>query len=212
MPFSRFYSSLATPLDKTRFKDPRGRDQPESTSREMISIIKRLSYSGLRKGWADHRVSGSRLVENHKRHFISRMLRRRFLPNKNLSPPPIFTWSHPDFCCSDTSDASPCHCCTPDLSPKHDGEAPEPFVWARAKTFEPLPAIEEEGDDASSSQICQPVPILISRDILPIDEGEKEAEEGESKAPERVDDFNLPPGKDKSLALFKIFPAHGNLE
>ena len=63
--------------------------------------------------------------------------------------------------------------------------------YTRARAFMPLPAIDEE-DNLSSSQIYQPVPIWISRNILPIEE---EEEEEENEPPECVDDFNFLPGK-----------------
>jgi len=43
-----------------------------------------------------------------------------------------------------------------------------------ARTFTPLSAIKEEDDSSSSSQIYRPVPIHISRTILPIEEEEEE--------------------------------------
>ena len=61
----------------------------------------------------------------------------------------------------------------------------------RTFKFTPLPVIKEEDDNSSSSQIYQPVPFRISRDILPIEEEEEEEEEEEKEEEE-----NEPPERD----------------
>lgn len=65
------------------------------------------------------------------------MPRRRSPSYKKFSSPLLFTWSCPDFCCSDIGYANPLD--LPELSWKHNGEAlelfvrpsaPEPFTFA----------------------------------------------------------------------------------
>ena len=122
--FNTIRRRMAAPLDKIRLKSPRHRDKPERTSQEAMSLIKRLFYNRPWKAWKYQRMTESHSVASHKRHFFgSRMLRRRFPKNKNSPPVLLFSWSHPNFCCSLDS---------PKLSWQHNNEAPEPFVRPNA--------------------------------------------------------------------------------
>ena len=118
--FNTIRRRMAAPLDKIKLKSPHRRDKPERTSQEAMSLITRIFCNGPWKAWKYQRTTESHSVTSHKRHsFGSRMLRRRFPKNKNCPPVLLFSWSHPDFCCSLDS---------PNLSWQHKNEAPEPFV------------------------------------------------------------------------------------
>jgi len=99
---------MATPLDKTRLRNPLCRGQPKRTSHEALSLVKWLFYIGPWKAWKYHMMTELHSVANHKRcSIVSLMPRRHFPPYKKFLSLLLFTWSHPAFCCSDISHASP---------------------------------------------------------------------------------------------------------